>query len=95
MEEDMLKKVGEVGKPVIEFLTTEKFPKLVKNVVFMTMTGIMVYMMLRAFMIITPAAEYVAGQFSSFFGTMIVLSVPIMFFFLLFALIKAILKVVS
>jgi len=90
------KKAGKVlveyGPKAIEWMATEKFPRLVRNVVFMAMIGIMAYTMIRIFGVVTPAAEYAAGQFANVVGTMITLAVPIMIFFLVFAIIKAILK---
>ena len=76
----------------MEWVATEQFPKLVRNVVFAVMVGVMAYTMIRMFVIVTPTAEYAAGQFASVVGTMITLAVPIMIFFLVFALIRAILK---
>ena len=90
------KKAGEVlveyGPKAIEWMATEKFPKLVRNIVFMAMVGVMTYTMIRLFTPIASNAEYVAGQWASFIGTMITLAVPIMIFFLVFAIIKAILR---
>jgi len=93
------KKAGEVlaeyGPKTIEWIATEKFPRLVRNIVFMAMVGVMAYTMIRVFTVVTPAAEYAAGQFASIVGTMITLAVPIMIFFLVFAIIKAILRWVA
>ena len=89
------KAVKEYAPPVLEYMATEKFPSLVKNVVFMVVVGIMVYNMIRIFNIVTPAAEYAAGQFASFMGTMVAIAVPLMIFFLVFAIIKAILRWVA
>ena len=93
------KKAGEVlveyGPKAIEWMATEKFPRLVRNVVFLVMVGIMAYTMIRIFGVITPTAEYAAGQFATVIGTMIVIAIPIMIFFLVFAIIKAILKWVA
>jgi len=103
---EALRKVGEVAKragevvveyapKAVEWIATEKFPKLVRNVVFFVMVGVMTYTMIRIFSIVTPAAEYAAGQFATVVGTMITLAVPIMIFFLVFAIIKAILRWVA
>jgi len=93
------KKVGgaiiEYGPKAIEWVATEKFPKLVRNVVFAVMVGVMTYTMIRLFTPIASNAEYVAGQWASFMGTMITLIIPIMVFFLVFAIIKAIVKWVA
>jgi len=93
------KKAGEViveyGPKAIEWMATEKFPRLVRNIVFMAMVGVMTYTMIRIFAIVTPAAEYAAGQWASFIGSMISLAVPLMIFFLVFAIIKAVLKWVA
>jgi len=93
------KKAGEVlveyGPKAIEWMATEKFPRLVRNIVFMAMVGVMTYTMIRLFTPIASNAEYVAGQWASFIGTMITLAVPIMIFFLVFAIIKAILRWVA
>jgi len=90
------KKAGKVlveyGPKAIEWMATEKFPRLVRNIVFMAMIGVMTYTMIRLFTPIAGSAEYVAGQWASFIGTMITLAVPIMVFFLVFAIIKAILR---
>ena len=90
------KKAGEVlveyGPKAIEWMATEKFPRLVRNIVFMIMVGVMTYIMIRMFTVVTPAAEYAAGQFASAVGTMITFAVPIMIMFLAIAIIKAILK---
>jgi len=90
------KKVGGAVKeyvpPVLEYVATEKFPNFVKNVVFMVMVGVMVYNMIRILNIVTPAAEYAAGQFASFMGTMIAIAVPLMMLFLVIAIIKGIIS---
>jgi len=90
------KKVGKAVKeyvpPVLEYMATEKFPSLVKNVVFMVMVGVMVYNMIRILNIVTPAAEYAAGQFASFMGTIVAIAVPLMMLFLVIAIIKGIIS---
>lgn len=96
---ETLGKAGEVmtkyAPGVVEYMATEKFPKLVRNVVFAVMVGVMTYTMIRLFTPIASNAEYVAGQWASFMGTMITLIIPIMVFFLVFAIIKAIVKWVA
>jgi len=94
---ELARRVGEsiveYAPRVVEYMTTEQFPRLVRNIVFLAMVGVMTYTMIRVFKIITPTAEYVAGQFATMFGTIISIMVPIMMIMFIVALIKGLFKV--
>jgi len=87
--------VAEAAPKIVEYVASEQFPKLIRNIVFMVMIGIMAYTLIRVFSVVTPTAEYAAGQFATIIGTMITFAVPIMIFFLVFALVRAILRFIG
>ena len=87
--------VVEAAPEVVEFIATEKFPRLVRNIVFAVMVGVMAYTMVRLFSIVTPAAEAAAGQLASVVGTMLTLMVPIMIVMFVVAIVKALLRWVA
>lgn len=82
-------------KAAIEYAATENFVKLTRNILLVSMMGMMGYMLLRTFSALSPAVENAVSQVGQVFGAIIAAAIPIMVIVFVISIIKAIIRIVG